>query len=557
LEQRLQSFIERYDSDPLRRVARAYVALILIERGKPQDARSTVKAIRSGHAGNTQDLATLVEGAALSREGQYEAAIQVLMPLCGKMLDGFAQTLSQEVLVEASVGAHRWFEAVAYMDQWLRLVDAADREAVRKRVDELLAKFPSDALLYSFLAIQNSAGSRVYGKGIRVAIADRLTKLAASGADPSLTQGVVQATKSGGSLGEAGTYFFRLATLGAAAPRVSGATLGIAAPQYSNMLRERSSEAVSGVVSVVGPSSGTSVSDERAGLVPVEGVATVIQEVKVDDPKAMQQAMRDLLRDGASLIIAGFDEASAKAAAAFAEANSVPVLLLSSPGQVADGARFSFVLGTSDEERDAVIVQAAQAAQKRIFAQVGYIRNEAAAQFEPCERRAPKAGDGRFPIAAWKKDDVSALLLTGPAWCSRDVLEESSALRFVPSLYCGLDGAWACASLAASVGAQWASAGSYGEIEPGNQSISSWLQSHSSKPSWFAALGRDAAVLASAVLRTLPADETSDLEEIGKRHALVQRGLASQPAELWTTDAPGFEGGRLIRRKIQIQGHRR
>jgi hypothetical protein len=82
--------------------------------------------------------------------------------------------------------------------------------------------------------------------------------------------------------------------------------------------------------------------------------------------------------------------------------------------------------------------------------------------------------------------------------------------------------------------------------------MSGFKKRHGKAPSWFAALGHDAAVLARVALRTLPQDRADAKEEVDKRHQAARDALLRAEADLWTTDARGFAGQGVIVREIGV-----
>jgi hypothetical protein len=83
--------------------------------------------------------------------------------------------------------------------------------------------------------------------------------------------------------------------------------------------------------------------------------------------------------------------------------------------------------------------------------------------------------------------------------------------------------------------------------------VQGWLKAHPSPPTWWAALGHDAAVLAWAGVQVLPAQGTEDPGEVEARHARAASALAAAQADLWTTDARGFGGGRSLPRTLGVR----
>ena len=73
-----------------------------------------------------------------------------------------------------------------------------------------------------------------------------------------------------------------------------------------------------------------------------------------------------------------------------------------------------------------------------------------------------------------------------------------------------------------------------------------------SAPSWFEALGHDAATLAAAVLADFPLDRVDDKGAVVGLHWRAQGRLLHAQVPLWTTAAPGFGGANVLPRRLQV-----
>jgi hypothetical protein len=83
--------------------------------------------------------------------------------------------------------------------------------------------------------------------------------------------------------------------------------------------------------------------------------------------------------------------------------------------------------------------------------------------------------------------------------------------------------------------------------------VQPWARTHPAPPSFWAALGRDAAVLAWEGVKSLPENGTEDPAEVTARRAQVAAALAAAQADLWTTDARGFSGARVLPRTLGVR----
>jgi hypothetical protein len=154
-----------------------------------------------------------------------------------------------------------------------------------------------------------------------------------------------------------------------------------------------------------------------------------------------------------------------------------------------------------------------------------------------CDSEAVQAGQGRFPLAALKKEGVDALLVTGDAACARDLARELAYLREPWPLALAFDASEAYATLSGS--AFVPQAGSYPDASP--------------TAGWYEALGHDAAVLATRALEALPESGIARGDDVETLRAKVRDALARARAELWTSSARGFDGARLLPRELVVR----
>jgi hypothetical protein len=83
--------------------------------------------------------------------------------------------------------------------------------------------------------------------------------------------------------------------------------------------------------------------------------------------------------------------------------------------------------------------------------------------------------------------------------------------------------------------------------------LRAWIGARGRAPSWFEALGRDAGVLAWEGVRSLPEQATEDPREVRARRAAATDAIAAAATELWTTEARGFEGARVLPRHVVVR----
>jgi hypothetical protein len=190
-----------------------------------------------------------------------------------------------------------------------------------------------------------------------------------------------------------------------------------------------------------------------------------------------------------------------------------------------------------------------QAVHQRGYGKVGHV----GVPELPCDEPAPTAGFSRFPVKAWQKDRIEALVFHGDAHCAREAIAEVKAARFQVPLVLGLEAAQIVqdfgdpATLAVAAGAYPAGlrAG-----EP--KDMAEWLGHTGQAPSWYTVLGHDAGLLAAEALGALPLEGAEDADAVQSLHARARDRLATATAGLWSTERRGFEGGRVLRRELSV-----
>ena len=542
LQKNLLWFIDAYPKDGSTPLATIYLALIAVDHGDVARARMFVDEARTGPSGTARDLSELVEGKILLQRGDPVQAYERFLPLVGKLIDPYARLLLDENIVAAAIGAHRWYEAVAYMDLWLRDGQEDEAQIVRSAVRRSLEAVPSDALETMLKAMQGENGRAGYGNEIRRAVVARLATVALAGQDTDLARRLVDSTDDQ-ALGDAAEGLEELASSGGA-PTVDGRTLGLLVSTGKSRLGVRAAQVLTGVVDAL----------RAPGGAPDHVRLTTRDE---RDTKRTDLALLSLARHGAAIIIAGFDPPQADIAARFAAHNHIPVLLLSPLTDGKTPPAPAFLLGASSEAVAQGLVEHLKTKGARFLAPVGgHIAESAGSPLSlleeaSCDAASSQAGESRFPVEAWRKGRLDALLLLGDAACTAEAINDTvqSRLGRVRAAI-GLEAA-EIASEPSPLQLSVASAGRF-PLTAGNPGspLFGFKERHGQSPSWFSTIGHDAAVLARAALRTIPNDSTEDPVEVASRQQRAQASLRGVEADLWSTTSRGFSGGFTIARDI-------
>src|SRR5882757_9148718 len=245
LEPNLTWFVATYPRDGNTGLARLYLGLIAMDRGDVAAARQVARGVAAGQSGTTRDLAEILDGVILLHQKATAQALERFMPLIGKLIDPYARMLLDEHIVAAAIASRRWYEAVAYMDLWLRDATEESSASVRARVRKTLETIPADALELMLQAMRAQAVGTGYGVEIKKALVARLAAVALEQQDTSLARRLVESTGTSQALGDAAEGLEELASSGGAAT-VDGRTIGLLISTGQSRLGGRAAEVLTG-----------------------------------------------------------------------------------------------------------------------------------------------------------------------------------------------------------------------------------------------------------------------------------------------------------------------
>jgi hypothetical protein len=289
--------------------------------------------------------------------------------------------------------------------------------------------------------------------------------------------------------------------------------------------RRRSAQVVSGLTEGLGL---------PAAAADVGAVRLLTESAQGSD---ISSALARLAGAGALILVAGVDPPSAASALAFARETKIPILLLTAPE--AGTASPAFVLGEPPEVFEGLLDDALRKSGHLKVAHLG-------TQAEPCVEFGHSSA-GRYPVAQWKRDRVTAVALLGPPTCSKDVLAELARARFVPTIALGAESA-VLANEPSAHRRYVVSAGSYPAVSGSGVATDEAVLDRG----WFSHLGRDAAALCRAALVDFPMQLTDDASAVADLHQRAAESIARARATLLTTESPGFLGSRRMARTLKV-----
>jgi hypothetical protein len=560
-------FIRRFPNDGAVPLAKVYLAFALMQEGDLIKADGVLTSIAELKPGATRDLATVARARILRLHGAPQSALDILRPLVGKVVDDADREVFLEELALTAIAAHDDYEALAYLDAWLRGVGEDDRDRVRVKIAQILETLPRAVLEQTYRTMRARGVASGYTTDTQKLVAARLARVAVESNDAALARWLldVSGTSATQTGGDAGLELGELAASRRGLSVVSGKTVGLLLPTRTRELRDEAADVVRGVSWALDL-------PRRAGA--ADGVRLVTRDDGIDDA-GTRAAMEELAGEGAAVIVAGFDRASADRASLWSEQTGVPVLLLAAPSAARMPKTSAFVIGERTERELAMLGDAlVRHSVKTAAFVIDTGEDEAAGRAAEanglvllpptrCDVPLSEAGKPRFPVNAWMASGAQGWLVSGPAQCARDVLRDVKRLletKHLPGdrvIAVTLEAGVTPSEVPRGIVVLSASAGLVPILasrpeEAHEEDVRTFIDRFGVRPSYWTALGRDAGALAGAALAPLPADSTSEIKAVTQRRAIVQAGLFGARVRLWTTDDKGIGGDRVLPRALRL-----
>ena len=520
LEPELFAYIERRGSDPSARPIAVMAAMLLVERGELERSARLVRLAELGPPGPTRDMANVVLGAIDRRRARPARALERLDPLYGRVIDGPTRTLLNEELLRSAVDAKRFDRAAVFLRAWLREAPKSARRAIAIEAEALLDAFPAQPLLAE---LSSERASPEPDPILSELLAAHLAEVVLEREDPVLARALLET--AGELLAERADPVARIAARGATV-RVDRNTIGLLLPRRADHLERRALEVASGLGFALGLPGG------RARLLTRDDAGSL---------EGVSDALTLLQAEGAALIVAGYERDEADRVASHAERTGAVVLLLSPPSKPPRPDGTVFVVGEDPSRVRGLLVDALAARGREPIA---LLAEERGATSLPSSSRIVAVQPCGVPLDFLRTARARALIVDGDAACARDLRERGATDLLVAF---GLDARDTGPGLHASAG--WIGA----RVERGSGPLDAWRASGRREPGWWTGLGHDAGAVAKIAVESIPeglADEASSSSS--ERAEALSRGIARADAALWTTEARGFTGARVLPRAIEV-----
>jgi len=597
----LEHFLARYPRDGRAPFVRVALALVAMTDGDYATADAQLTLTLDSPPGSTHDLWTIASARRLRLHDSPGAALALLRPLVGKNVDPTVRAVFEDELALSALAMHSAsedYEAITYMDAWLRSSSEDEKTLALARVTALVEQLPRDVLVGALQAMRAQRATYGYGVDIERILAARLVHIATTSDDAELARILLDTEPNAiSTAGDAGAHLGELATSRRGLNVVQGRTVGLLLPTESPALRDESADVLRGVMWALGMPKGVRSSlhplfDVDAGA-SLEPCASLEPAPELDEPQPDERlrlitrddagsadrtevSLDELAGDGAAVIVAGLDGLTAARATRWGNDHGVPVIVLVPPdattGPETDGGAsradplrgFSFVLG---EARANVVAALARSAPALVGARVAPIvdASEVASYatgggalfgvtFGPpvsCDVPAARAGEPRFPLAMWDTERTHAWLVSGSPECATDLIGELSAGRAHGVVARMLEAAGHPARSGAlrEVTARAGVVPEAGPADPRRDELRRFSGALG-RVGWWSALGRDAAVLARTALLKLPLDTVSEPGAVAARRAAGRDDIAAARARLWSTETSGWSADHTMKRAI-------
>jgi hypothetical protein len=525
LRAELSAFLSSHAADPSADWARLYLALLEVDERNFEQARRLIDEVKERTVRRVRDLAEIAAAALLRAEGKPKQAILLLTPLRGKLVDPHERELYYQELVGSALAAKEERFALQAAYEGLARGEGLRLEAEERRLHRLLSAVSVASLEQAFAELlkadagaSRSAEQKQRWQRWRRALRQELVKRALEGQDAELARRLLSNATLAERRAESTSALSSLAVAGAASkPRVLGRRLGFVFAMGSSLVRARSAEAARGIAQAF--------ADADAQGLPAVQLAT---EVDTGEAGALEAALRALVGQGASILLAGVDEESAEGAAAFAREAKLPLITLALPEQP-EGSKYVYSVGLAD----AVVRQVLEQAQGQpAHFVVAATEGACTAELGDTEALASLVLD-------WRKRDVASVLFMSDAACTDKLVGELSGFKLRPWLLLGPSAAHRAPDYR-GFRRLW--------LEPLGAAGPARLAP------WFERLAFDAATLASVALRQLPADLAEEAPgAIRKLHEDATLALSqARAAGLYSTDEAGFARRVLGRRMVPV-----
>jgi hypothetical protein len=526
LQPRLDKALHSYGDDPAASLLRHYLAWIRLERGDLVGSERLLSENDPRAKGTVSDFSRVLQAGISLRRGHSASALRELRLLHGKLIVPDHRATCDELLIEAALAQKQTELASHHMVDLLLNSPTLRQQPMQLEIGNWLDRLPASQIEDAYASLTreqppDSSDRRKYTQAVNLLLGlvrRRLLDSALKEQDAELAQRIIEHYVPGGD----SEALAQLAATGNMPARVAGRSVGLILELGNTLLSQRSAQVALGLsatLDLFAPKSGAS--------------ETTLRTRTADQPSGLALAYQQLISDGAALIVAGMDDASATTIASLAQRTRMPTLLVGRATSTATGQRWAFSLGESSQRISELLSSWAKSR--------GLSPQILAADDPRCDFEGAAVGKTSFPVSEWRTERVSSLLVLGNQGCAATLFDELHRSKYSPLLLLGLDTAHL---LGTAPHTATLKAGSFPE-----QGSSSPAARHS----WYYAIGHDAAVWTELVTRDFDSVMTNQPEEVALLHSKVAKALRNAEVEnLWTTEKRAFNDAAILERQLTV-----
>src|SRR6188768_3477224 len=214
LEPDLRRFLVRFPNEEPSDMVRVLLAFDCVSRGSLQEARVFIAQVRAS-VGAVHDFSRVAEAYALLRESKPDAALSVLEPLAGKIVDSEERLLFSELRVRAAASARRYSNAVQAAHELLTEASSDGRAALEELVREQFQSAGKSELVEALESLERTnAGesqSTPAREWLRKLLRERLVAVALREKDAVLARNLLDTAPAALRTGATGTALVGIA----------------------------------------------------------------------------------------------------------------------------------------------------------------------------------------------------------------------------------------------------------------------------------------------------------------------------------------------------------
>src|SRR6188768_4506232 len=230
LEPDLRRFLVRFPNEEPSDMVRVLLAFDCVSRGSLQEARVFIAQVRAS-VGAVHDFSRVAEAYALLRESKPDAALSVLEPLAGKIVDSDERLLFSELRLRAAASARRFTNATQAAEELLTEAPSENRTALEALVAEQFQPAGKSDLVESLVSIEQAPPAESQNtqarEWLRKLLRERLVAIAVREKDAALARSLLDTAPAALRASATGSALVGIAASGVQGrPLISGRAIG-------------------------------------------------------------------------------------------------------------------------------------------------------------------------------------------------------------------------------------------------------------------------------------------------------------------------------------------